>query len=160
VTFPRIAARAWLAGTVIALAAVAFITGCGLAHVAEPTRTSGTPAGAPPAPARLHGQAAHAARAVDVLARALRDGDAGVLTRPRAGTRACDPGYVPDRTMQPVAGGVMASRAFFARAPLTGAPHEAAAGCDRIPLGTPRGWLPRDLLGVFASQSCMGRFTG
>jgi hypothetical protein len=73
VLLPRIAA---------AMAAVAFLAGCGATQVADTTPAKTTTSAAPPAPERLSGEPARAASAVEVLASALRDGEVDRLCRP------------------------------------------------------------------------------
>jgi hypothetical protein len=74
--------RALVARAVAALATVALVSGCGVATTAgESTISTGADAAAAE-PLALHGAEARAAGAVDVLGRALRDGDVARLCRP------------------------------------------------------------------------------
>ena len=67
--------RPRLLWTVSALAAVAFLAGCTSPGIGDTTAGARTPRPAAPVLVSPHGQAARAVRAVDVFARALRDGD-------------------------------------------------------------------------------------
>jgi hypothetical protein len=76
--------RRLLLWTVSALAAVAFLAGCTSPGIGDTTAGARTPRPAAPVLVSPHGQAARAVRAVDVFARALRDGDVERLCRPGA----------------------------------------------------------------------------
>jgi hypothetical protein len=72
----------------IAVAAAVLVAGCGSSPVGATNDTTttdtSTAAATSPAPAIVRREQARAARAVDVLARALRDGDVDRLCRPGA----------------------------------------------------------------------------
>lgn len=73
-----------LVRTIGALAAVVLVAGCGSPGIGD--TTAGARTARPAHPLRLspHGEPARAVRAVDVFARALRDGDVERLCRPGA----------------------------------------------------------------------------
>jgi hypothetical protein len=76
--------RSLKAGMLGVAAAVVFLAGCGTSGTAQNTAAGPATRSAPPVAATLQGEPARAAGAVDVLARALRNGDVERLCRPGA----------------------------------------------------------------------------